>query len=215
MGPDDFDNLMNLPPPQHAPVLRRNDAMGPADFDNLMILPPPQHVPVLRRNDAMGPDDFAARHNLNNDFMAVANVQNANNGQINVNQLNDYFYNLFQFAKNEQRARGHETLSWDNYRNRFYNTFLVSEKEKIMNDMREEISERYDHLYPKFRGYGFGKKKTSKKVKKSAKKVKKSVKKVKKSVKKVKMSVKKVKMSVKKVKKSIKKSKKTKRSLKK
>jgi hypothetical protein len=210
MGPDDFDNLMNLPPPQHAPVLRRNDAMGPADFDNLMILPPPQHVPVLRRNDAMGPDDFAARHNLNNDFMAVANVQNANNGQINVNQLNDYFYNLFQFAKNEQRARGHETLSWDNYRNRFYNTFLVSEKEKIMSDMREEVRVRYDRVYPKFHGYGFGKKKTSKKVKKSAKKTKKSAKKTKKSTKKVKKSIKKSKKT-----KKSKKSKKSKRSLKK
>ena len=193
-----------LPPPQHAPVLQRHNAMGPADFDNLLNLPPPQHAPVLQRHNAMGPDDFA-RRNLNIDFMAVANVQNANNGQINVVQLNDYFYNLFQFAKNEQRLRRHETLAWDNYRNRFYNTFLVSEKENIMSDMREQLLQEYGSDYPKFHGYGFGKKKSSRKAKKSARKAKKSVKKTKKSVKKVKKSIKKTKKSIKKTKKSIKK----------
>jgi hypothetical protein len=200
---------MNIPqPPPHLPQLRRprnaavvDDDLAPRNLnlDFMNAIP----VGIPQRQNAAADGDFVPL-NLNFDFMNVANVAN----EINVNQLNDYFYNLFRFAKNEQQARGHETLSWDNYRNRFYNTFLVSEKEKIMSDMREEVRVRYDRVYPKFHGYGFGKKKTSKKVKKSVKKVKKSAKKTKKSAKKTKKSTKKVK-------KSIKKSKKTKRSLKK
>jgi hypothetical protein len=214
---------MNIPQPPPLPQLRRRNAvvaeddLAPRnlnlDFMNARAVDiPPAPVPHLERQNAAAAEDFEP-HNLNLnarvlDNPNVVNVPNAAN-EINVNQLNDYFYNLFQFAKNEQRARGQETLSWDNYRNRFYNTFLVSEKEKIMSDMREEVRVRYDHVYPKFHGYGFGKKKSSKK---SAKKVKKSAKKTKKSIKKTKKSVKK---SVKKTKKSVKKVKKSKRSLKK
>lgn len=181
-------------------------------MDLFQIPPPP--LPVLRRHNAVNEIEDLEPRNLNLDFMnavpilpnAHQIVQNAapNAQAFNVNQLNDYFYGMFQFAKNEQRARGEQTLSWDNYRNRFYNTFLVSEKENIMNDMREEIRTRYDRIYPKFQGYGFGKKK-------SAKKAKKSVKKAKKSAKKAKKSAKKAKKSIRKAKKSDKKSKKTKR----
>lgn len=185
---------------------------------DLLQMPPPP-APVLRRqrrND-LEIEDLQPR-NLNLDFMNavpilpnahhnvlnVHNVQNVhqNDQAFNVNQLNEYFYNLFQFAKNEQRARGDQTLSWDNYRTRFYNTFLVSEKENIMNDMREEIRLRYDREYPKFFGYSFGKKKSAKKAKKTPKKTKKA----KKSLKKAKKSSKKTK-SIKKSKKSIRKTK--------
>jgi len=218
---------MNIPPPPPLPQLRRRNAVAENDLEprdlNLDFMnarpvgiPPAPAAPRLARENRVMEVDFEPL-NLNADFanvrvLDIPNVPNvlnvpnvANVHEINVNQLNDYFYGMFQFAKNEQRARGEQTLSWDNYRNRFYNTFLVSEKENIMNDMREEIRLRNDRVYPKFHGYGFGKKKTSRKVKKSAKK----------SAKKVKKSIKKTKNSSKKAKKSAKKSKKTKRSHKK
>jgi hypothetical protein len=177
------------------------------DFMNARVVDIPP-APRLVAQNAAADGDFEPRDlNVMNlrvlDIPNIPNIPNAVN-VVNVNQLNDYFYDLFRFAKNEQQARGDKTLSWDNYRNRFYNTFLVSEKENIMNDMREEVRIRYDREYPKFHGYGFGKKKsksTKKSVKKSAKKTKKSTKKAKKSAKKVKKSVKKAKKSVKKVKK--------------
>ena len=210
---------MNIPPPVLPQLRRRNavadvvaeDDLAPRnlnlDFMNAQPVGIP--VPVLNRQNAAADGDFEPR-NLNVMNVRVLDIPNVANdvnvaNVVNANQLNDYFYNLFQFAKNEQRMRGEETLSWDNYRNRFYNTFLVSEKEKIMNDMREEVRLRYDRVYPKFHGYGFGKKK-SKKAKKSAKKAKKSAKKDKKSAKKDKKSAKKDKKSAKKDKKSAKKS---------
>lgn len=197
---------MNIPPPL-PPRLARRNAMAPDDVNDLaprnlnldfmnarvVDIPP---APRLVAQNAAADGDFAQRdlNVMNLRVLDIPNIPNAANAvnAVNVNQLNDYFYNLFRFAKNEQQARGEKTLSWDNYRNRFYNTFLVREKENIMNDMREEVRMRYDREYPKFHGYGFGKKK-SKSTKKSTKKTKKSVKKAKKSVKKVKKSVKKAK----------------------
>jgi hypothetical protein len=219
---------MNFPPPPPAPVLRRVNAIGPQDFvprnlnldfmaaqdvpnvfngnglnfPNILNIPAP-NVPNVPAPNVQNVQNVPAPNVPNVPAPNVPNVQNVQNAQnaINVNELNEYFYGMFQFAKNEQRARGDQTLSWDNYRNRFYNTFLVSEKENIMNDMREEIRKRYDRLYLKFAGYEFGKKssKKSRKSKKSQKKTRKSKKSPKKT-KKSKKSPKKTKKSLKKTK---------------
>ena len=198
---------MNIPPP--LPRLQRHRAVGRDEFEprnlnedfmNARIVP----LPDLRLNQPMEPRGVLDFQDLQIPLIPPINVANPvnpvpMNRQINVDDLNSYFYGMFQFAKNEQRMRREETLSWDNYRNRFYNTFRVNEKENIMNDMREELRLRYDRVYPKFHGYNldngivFAFKKSSKKSKKSVKKNKKSPKKAKKSVKKVKKSVRKTK----------------------
>ena len=183
--PPNNDDINNRPPPI-APVLRRHNAVAVVDdlFPRNLNLDFRNAMPVLLDGD---------------DHFENLNIQNGHAQAFNGAQLDSYFYGMFQFAKQEQRLRRHETLAWDNYRNRFYNTFLVSEKEKIMSDMREQLLQEYGRDYPKFHGYnvanngllGFGKKKSSRKAKKSARKAKKSAKKVKKSAKRAKKSAKK------------------------